>query len=89
MKRSVEMACEFFDDGRLARCNAVSGLLIPSHHERERYCRTDESAACPTYRLYQLRGGPLPQDAYYALWVPPVPAPAAPKPVVEPVALVV
>ena len=68
------MACEFFDDGRLARCTAVSGLLIPSHHERERYCRTDGSGECPTFRLYQLRRAPLPQDAYYALWVPPVPA---------------
>lgn len=74
------MACEFFDDGRLARCAAVKGLLIPSHHERERYCRTDGSAGCPTYKLYQLRGGPLPQDAYYALWVPPAPgAPAPPS----------
>ena len=66
------MACEFFDDGRLARCTAVSGLLIPSHHERERYCRTDGSDGCPTFKLYQLRRAPLPQDAYYALWVAPV-----------------
>jgi hypothetical protein len=67
------MACEFFDDGRLARCTAVDGLLIPSHHEREHYCRTDGSEACPTFKLYQLRGRSVPQEAYYALWVPPAP----------------
>ncbi len=78
------MACELFDDGRLARCNAVAGLLIPSHHERERYCRSDENHACPTYRLYQLRGTQLPQEVYYALWVPPVPQ--APSSEEEPIA---
>ncbi|HEY2747727.1 MAG TPA: hypothetical protein VGL86_24060 [Polyangia bacterium] len=66
------MACEFFDDGKLARCTAVDGLCIPSHHEREHYCRSsDGSAACPTFNLYQLRRAPLTQDAYYALWMPP------------------
>jgi hypothetical protein len=67
------MACEFFDEGKLARCTAVCGLLIPSHHERERYCRTDASASCPTYKLYQLHGRPVPQEQYYSLWVPPAP----------------
>jgi hypothetical protein len=74
------MACEFFDEGRLARCAAVNGLLIPSHYERERYCRTDGNCDCPTFKLYQLRGAPLPQEAYYALWV----APAPPEPESEP-----
>ena len=68
------MACKLFDDGRLARCGAVEGLLIPSHHERERYCRTDGSAACPTFQLYQLRRAPVPQSIYYAQWIPPAPA---------------
>ncbi len=67
------MACKFFDDGRLARCAAVDGLCIPSHHERERYCRTDGSAACPTFQLYQVSCAPIPQAAYYAEWIPPVP----------------
>ena len=74
------MACEFFDDGRLARCTAVAGLCIPSHHERERYCRTDGKHDCPTFQLYQLRRAPLPQDAYFALWAPPAPAPSEPEP---------
>ena len=41
------MACEFFDDGRLARCTRGGGSPIPSHHERERYCRTDDSRRVP------------------------------------------
>ena len=77
------MACEFFDDGRLARCAAVTGMLIPSHHERERYCRSDGEAACPTFKLYQLRHAPLPQDAYWALWVAPAPAAQKAEPLAE------
>ncbi len=65
------MACEHFEDGRITRCRAVAGTLIPSHHERERYCRAADPSRCPTRTLYQrLRVGPLPQEAYYALWVP-------------------
>ncbi|MDB4964769.1 MAG: hypothetical protein JWN44_458 [Myxococcales bacterium] len=71
------MACEFFDEGKLARCTAVCGLLIPSHHERENYCRTDGHVTCPTFKLYQLNQAPVPQEQYYALWVPPAPRPSA------------
>jgi hypothetical protein len=67
------MACELFQGGSQARCLAVAGTLIPSIYERERYCRSEESPSCPTYRLYHLRGRPLPQEAYYALWMPPLP----------------
>ncbi|HEX9103626.1 MAG TPA: hypothetical protein VF997_15555 [Polyangia bacterium] len=83
------MPCKFFDDGRLARCSAVDGLCIPSHHERERYCRSDESDGCPTLRLYQLRGAPIPQDAYYAQWLPPAPTRRASDEDVPPLAAVV
>jgi hypothetical protein len=65
------MACRFFDDARMARCTAVAGLLVPTHHEREHYCRSDGWQHCPTYHLYQLRGRELDQESYYALWVPP------------------
>lgn len=65
------MACECFENGRVARCRAVSGMLIPSHYERETFCRTDESASCPTLRLFQLRRAPLTQEQYYGLWMPP------------------
>lgn len=63
------MACEHFEEGRHTRCRAVAGTLIPSHYEREQYCRTDGSDRCPTKRLYALRRAPLPQEAYYRLWI--------------------
>ena len=66
------MACPFFRDGRLTSCLAVEGVLIPSHHERERYCRTEGEDRCPTLRLYRLRRRPIPQADYYALWIAPV-----------------
>lgn len=75
------MACEHFEEGRMTRCRAVAGTLIPSHYEREHYCRTDDSQSCPTLRLYTIRQRPLAQGEYYALWMP-VP-PAHPRPPVE------
>jgi hypothetical protein len=63
-----------FEDRKLCRCRAVRGLLVPSLHERERYCRSDEPGRCPTVRAYLDRGAPLSQAAYYALWIPPRPA---------------
>jgi hypothetical protein len=69
------MACPLFDDGRFARCTAVAGLHVPTCHERERYCRSDESDDCPTFRLHQLRGSALPEEVYFALWTTPVPQP--------------
>ena len=83
------MACEFFDDGRLARCTAVHGLLIPTHHERERYCRSDASQACPTYRLRQKLGEAVPQSAYFALWIAPPPEPPENEPAPAPTIVVV
>jgi hypothetical protein len=80
------MACECFDEQRLARCTAVAGTLVPTHHERERYCRGDGKHDCPTYRLYQLRGARLSQDAYYALWMTPVPETSPAGEPAEPVA---
>jgi hypothetical protein len=64
------MPCGFFEDGRLCRCAAVRGLLVPSHHERERFCLSDEPSRCPTFRARALRDGPLPEEVYYALWLP-------------------
>jgi hypothetical protein len=69
------MACECFDQERLARCRAVAGTLIPSHYERETYCRGEGKTRCPTYRLFQLRRAPLTEELYYSLWMPPVDAP--------------
>jgi hypothetical protein len=64
------MRCEHFEEGRGVRCRAVEGLLVPTHHERERYCATDGAERCPTRRLYHLRSRPISQADYYAQWIP-------------------
>lgn len=62
------MTCTYFEEGALCRCRAVRGLLVPSLHERERYC-TSQPALCPTQRLRELSGHPLDEESYYALWL--------------------
>jgi hypothetical protein len=64
------MPCPHFQIGTLCRCTAVRGLLVPSLYERERFCRSDEPARCPTYRARSLREEALPEEVYYALWLP-------------------
>lgn len=71
------MACECFQDGVKARCRAVTGELIPSLHERERYCRSvGNEIFCPTFQLFQRERRRLAQDEYYALWTTPELPPA-------------
>jgi hypothetical protein len=64
------MGCEHFEEGRGVRCRAVEGLLVPTHHERERYCAGDGAERCPTRQLYRLRRRPLSQAEYFAQWIP-------------------
>lgn len=64
------MACKFFVDDSLCRCAAVRGFLVPSLHERERYCASDTPERCPTFRAQAARGAALPEEVYYALWLP-------------------
>ena len=64
------MACTFYENNRICRCAAVRGQITPSLHERERYCRSDEPQRCPTYQIRRLRTEPLPEEAYYKLWLP-------------------
>ncbi|MBI4510254.1 MAG: hypothetical protein HY698_11520 [Deltaproteobacteria bacterium] len=65
------MACLLFVDERLCRCLAVRDWLVPSHHERERFCRSSEPRRCPTYRAYERTGEPIGEEDYYRLWLPP------------------
>jgi hypothetical protein len=67
-KGAAIMACELFEAGRRPLCRAVAGTLIPSVFERERYCCSDGSLACPTRRLYHVARAPLSQETYFALW---------------------
>jgi hypothetical protein len=50
---------------------AVRELLVPTLHEREQFCRTPEWDRCPTYQALLDRGGPVSQEVYYSLWIPP------------------
>jgi len=73
------MPCPLFDDGRNARCHAVAGGVVPSLHERERYCRTDLPDQCPTLIEYA-RAGQLTEERYYSIWIAPVSPPLAVRP---------
>lgn len=64
------MACRHFEEGALCRCSAVRGLLVPSLYERERYCLSDEPHRCPTFRARAVREEALPEEVYYAIWLP-------------------
>ncbi len=64
------MACPRFEDHALCHCTAVAGSVVPSVHERERWCLTENWARCPTYRARALRASPLPEEAYYEIWLP-------------------
>jgi hypothetical protein len=66
------MSCPHLIEDRLTRCDAVSGILVPTIHERERFCRSAEACRrCPTLLAYERRGARLPQEVYYAIWLPP------------------
>jgi hypothetical protein len=74
------MACEWLEEGRRVRCNAVDGELIPSLHERERYCRSERNyASCPTFQLYQVSCRRVAQEEYYAIWTEPQLPPLIPR----------
>jgi hypothetical protein len=64
------MACRFFEENGLARCNAVDGSLTPSLFERERYCHA-EPERCPTLRALLAQGRPITEARYWALWLSP------------------
>jgi hypothetical protein len=74
------MACKCLEEGRTVRCSAVNGDLIPSLHERERYCRSESNwASCPTFQLHRREERQLMQEEYYALWTLPNLPPLIPR----------
>jgi hypothetical protein len=73
------MACEWLEEGRKVCCQAVDGELIPSLHERERYCRHPSNwASCPTFQLRAREQRRIAQEEYYALWTRPELPPITP-----------
>jgi hypothetical protein len=67
----AHMPCAYLVDDPRCRCAAVSGTIIPTLHERERYCRGDHQDRCPTLRAYRVAGAPISEETYYAIWIPP------------------
>ena len=64
------MPCSFFVPEPACRCAAITGAVIPSIYERERFCRSEQGfMRCPTYRAQMARGGRLAERDYYALWL--------------------
>jgi hypothetical protein len=64
------MPCSFFAPEPACRCAAVTGSVIPSIYERERFCRAEQGfVRCPTFRAQAARGDKLAERDYYALWM--------------------
>jgi hypothetical protein len=66
------MPCPLYGAAR-ATCAAVGDELMPTLHERERFCCSDEYAHCPTLRAMLRLRRPLREDEYLAIWMPPAP----------------
>jgi hypothetical protein len=64
------MSCPWLRGGKLCRCQAVRGGVVPSLYERERFCHGERSR-CPTYQRLRARGGPIEPAEYYGLWLAP------------------
>jgi hypothetical protein len=64
------MPCPYFRGDPDCRCAAVSGEIVPSLHERERFCMSS-CDRCPTFLARQQAGEPILEDHYYDLWLAP------------------
>jgi hypothetical protein len=71
------MACPLYREERGARCRAISDDVVPSLHERERFCCSPEYGDCPTLRMMLRLRRPLTEDEYLAIYMPPAPDDAA------------
>jgi hypothetical protein len=67
------MSCSLFVDGARCRCLAVAGLHVPTLHERDAFCRTEQAERCPTRLAYVDRGVRLSDEEYLRIWLPPAP----------------
>ncbi|MDB4968085.1 MAG: hypothetical protein JWN44_3774 [Myxococcales bacterium] len=67
------MACPLFCEDKGARCRAISADVVPTIHERERFCRSADYGDCPTLRMMLRLRRPLSEDEYLAIYLPPVP----------------
>lgn len=75
--------CGLLRDAGLACCHAVErAAVVPTVHERERYCLAPEGYLnCPTWIAAAAAGRPLTEGEYFKLWLGDV---AVPLPVRAP-----
>ena len=65
----VSMACRYLVPEPSCRCAAVTGSVVPSIYERERFCRAEQGfLRCPTFRAHAAHGALLAERDYWALW---------------------
>jgi hypothetical protein len=63
------MTCALFHGEPDCRCGAVRGRHVPTHYERDHYCRS-QPEDCPTLRLHRYCGRLLSEDEYLEIWLP-------------------
>jgi hypothetical protein len=68
-----QMSCPLYREERYARCRAVAEEVTPTLYERERFCRSEDFATCPTLRLMLRLHRRLRESEYYEIYVPPRP----------------
>jgi hypothetical protein len=73
------MACPFFREDRGARCRAISEDVVPSMHERERFCCSRDYGDCPTLRMMLRLRRPITESEYLAIYLPPAPGARSPE----------
>jgi hypothetical protein len=64
------MTCPYFVDSARCVCLAVDEELIPTIHERTRYCR-GQHERCPTFLAREAAGEAIPLNLYETLWYAP------------------
>lgn len=67
------MGCPLFRCDRVS-CAAVDEEVTPTVYQRERFCRGDEYAHCPTLRAMLRLRRPLREDEYLEEWLAPATA---------------
>jgi hypothetical protein len=69
---ATAMPCpQFRTAGVQCRCAAVVDVVVPSLHERERFCKSDRSRECPIFQAYARTRLPVSEDEYWRIWLSP------------------
>jgi hypothetical protein len=64
------MSCPLYREERYPCCHAIAEQVTPTLYERERYCRADEFAQCPTLQLMLRLRRRLHENEYLDIYLP-------------------